>query len=402
VFTVLGLVVVAHTMHARRQLGVAVTAVIVASGVVLFDVVNPRIVAAGWLGIMLRALGTTPPAAVLVLEHGRPRREWLYTAEISHYLPPAPLATRAYQNAGSLLAAPDGDAPAAPLLFWSPGVEAEASITTALCGCWPATQTYTISDPAGLSHLYAARLDGVPWQPALPAALWSRSDCRDAVFRSPSCASLRAMAHAERARVAAQRGSAAEAVAAYEAALRLDPANVDAHRGLGFVLASQGQTAEAIVHYREAIRLAPEDPAAHNNLAIALEEAGQLEEATREYAETVRLAPGEPGPRLNLGVVLAGQGRLDDAIAQYETILRDRPGMPEAHASLADVLVRKQRLAEASAAYRDAAAGFAAAERFPEAVATAERGAQVARAAGDVALARELDDRLARYRAGRQ
>jgi tetratricopeptide (TPR) repeat protein len=401
VFTVLGLVIAARAVHARRQLATAVTAVIVASGVVIFDVVNPHIVAAGWLGIMLRSLGATPSEAVLVLEHGRPRREWLYAPEISRYLPRTPIATRAYQTAGSLLSRPDADAPAAPLLFWSPGLEREASITGTLCGCWPGAQMYTISDAAGLSQVYAARLDGVPWQPALPAGRWSRRDCPSEATRSPSCASLRAMAYAEQGRMAGQQGRAGDAVAAYEAALHLDPANVDAHRGLGFAFASQGRRADAITHYREAIRLAPSDPAVHNNLAIALEEAGELEEATDEYAETVRLAPGEPGPRLNLGAVLAGQGRLDEAIAQYAAILRDRPGMPEAQLALADALARQQKLADASVAYRDAANGFAAAGRYAEAAAVAERGAQAARAAGDLALARELDDRLARHRAGR-
>ena len=53
------------------------------------------------------------------------------------------------------------------------------------------------------------------------------------------------------------KGDPAGAKAAYEAALRIDPIDADAHGNLGLILTVEGRTAEAEVHLAEALRHNP-------------------------------------------------------------------------------------------------------------------------------------------------
>ncbi len=58
----------------------------------------------------------------------------------------------------------------------------------------------------------------------------------------------------------------AEAAAAYEALLALDPANAAAHAGLGYMLVFTGRPDEAAAHWREALRLQPDFPGLRERL----------------------------------------------------------------------------------------------------------------------------------------
>lgn len=453
VFTALGLIAM------RRRPGVAqvigLTAAIVLSGVAIFDVVNPRIVATSWQGLTLRAVASTPADDVMLLEHGPPPRWWMYVAEIAHYVPPTPLRTRPYLNAGSLLADPERDVPAAPVILWSPGLEEEQSIRQNLCGCWPDARVFTMHDRSGLSSGFAAGLRDAAWEPALPRDQWSVTGCSAASRAGISCEVLRALAHYNEAHVVADAGYIDEAIAHYREALRLAPDYVGARNELGLALASRGRPEEAIAEFREVLRLHPGAAAAHNGLAIALEGAGRLDEAIAEYREAVRLAPGEPRGRLNLAAAFTGHGRLDEAVAQYREVLRLAPDLPEAHLGLGHAFAQQGRARDAVVEYRAAlvarprwrpaalalawmlatsddralrnpaeavmlaeqatsdsgggdaavlrtlAVAYAAAGRFDQATATAERGLAVARAAGEDDLVRELGERITAYRAGR-
>jgi Flp pilus assembly protein TadD len=65
-----------------------------------------------------------------------------------------------------------------------------------------------------------------------------------------------------------------QAVAEYREAIRLDPANTDAHSGLGAVLLYLNDVDGAIVEWREAVRLDPTDSDAFSCLADALTRKG--------------------------------------------------------------------------------------------------------------------------------
>jgi protein O-mannosyl-transferase len=70
----------------------------------------------------------------------------------------------------------------------------------------------------------------------------------------------------------------------FEAALRLQPANSAAYRGLGLVAQRTGDLAQAIANYRRSIELQP-SPIAYLLLARALEKSGQTEAARAAESE---------------------------------------------------------------------------------------------------------------------
>ncbi len=73
-----------------------------------------------------------------------------------------------------------------------------------------------------------------------------------------------------------RQGEYDEAVAAYQAALRIDPTDSDTHNGLGNVYSDQGRLDDAIAVYREALRANPDYAPAHYNLACYHSIQGEL------------------------------------------------------------------------------------------------------------------------------
>jgi tetratricopeptide (TPR) repeat protein len=88
-----------------------------------------------------------------------------------------------------------------------------------------------------------------------------------------------------------------------------------------------GRLPEAIAEYQAALRLRPDYAEAHNGLASALARVpGRLPEAIAEYRAALRIQPDFAEAHFNLGNALAQTpARLPEAIAEYEAALRIRP-----------------------------------------------------------------------------
>jgi tetratricopeptide (TPR) repeat protein len=82
-----------------------------------------------------------------------------------------------------------------------------------------------------------------------------------------------------------------EAIAAYQAGLRIAPTNAEAQSGIGSALATIGKLDQAIPHFKESVRLRPDNPFTHYFLAKALAAKGKFDEAAPQYAEALRLKP---------------------------------------------------------------------------------------------------------------
>ena len=155
-----------------------------------------------------------------------------------------------------------------------------------------------------------------------------------------------------------------EALAEFEAAVRLKPDSADFHDNLGLALAaSQGRQQDAIAEYRTALRLDPNFHAAHLNLGLALmtlpgrqEDAiAEYRQAIAQYRKTLRSEPDLWEAHLNLGIALAQMpGRQADAIAEYRTALRIKPDSALVHFHLGNAFHVAGRLPEAIAEYRTA------------------------------------------------
>ena len=149
-----------------------------------------------------------------------------------------------------------------------------------------------------------------------------------------------------------------EAIAEYQAALRIEPDFAEAHTNLGNALAqTPGRLPEAIAEYQAARRIRPDLAAVHYNLANTLARmSGRLPEAIAEYQATLRIRPDDADAHDALANALAQTpGRLPEAIAEYQAALRIQPDRAEVHFNLANALVQTPgRLPEAIAEYQAA------------------------------------------------
>ncbi len=130
------------------------------------------------------------------------------------------------------------------------------------------------------------------------------------------------------------QGQAAEALASYQAALKLAPGHPQILLQLGNACAALGRHADAAKHFQASLHADPGQLAAHYNLGNALRELGQPEQAAGSYRAALRLNPQDADTHNNLGNVLREMGQLSDAIACYREALRLNPGLHHARMHL--------------------------------------------------------------------
>ena len=191
------------------------------------------------------------------------------------------------------------------------------------------------------------------------------------------------------------------------------------HFQLGRAYAAADRPEDALREYRTSLTLGGETAALHNNLANALVRVGRVDEAIRHYERVLERDPAHPSARANLDAVLRDPGLGAPAFAMHpasveaqlraarlewiggghraaiERLSRVVDAFPDAWNAANDLAwmlatspeptlrdpERAIRLAERSSAQLPGDAGaldtlaaaYAAADRFPEAVATARR-----------------------------
>ena len=131
-----------------------------------------------------------------------------------------------------------------------------------------------------------------------------------------------------------QAGKPAEACAAYDRALALQPIAPRTHNNLGVALAEQRLLDRALEHYNEALRLDPLYAEAAYNLGNVLRQLRRHAEAVVSYDRALALAPHWPQALLNRGLAFASMGRPALAAASYRAALAVNPDYPEAHNNL--------------------------------------------------------------------
>ena len=121
------------------------------------------------------------------------------------------------------------------------------------------------------------------------------------------------------------------AINAYDAALRLNPSNVDAYINRGNVKDDLGQYEAALFDYDAALRLNPSNADAYNNRGLAKSRRGQHDVAIADYDAALRLNPAYADAYNSRGVSKDKIGRSDEAIADYDAALRLNPNYVEAY-----------------------------------------------------------------------
>ena len=100
----------------------------------------------------------------------------------------------------------------------------------------------------------------------------------------------------------------AEAIAAMNKAVSLDPLSMFIRTGAGDAYYFAREYEKSVVHYRMSLELDPRFDGAHTDLARSLEALGRFDEARAEYEEGRRLSGGVAGPSFGLAhLEAAGQ-----------------------------------------------------------------------------------------------
>jgi len=174
-------------------------------------------------------------------------------------------------------------------------------------------------------------------------------------------------------------GAADRAVAAYRAALAVDPTSAPLQVNLGLALAARGDWAGAVAAYRRALSIDARQPLTEVNLGIALEQIGDINGALTAYNSAIQADPTHPLGYLNIGTQLLRNERATDARPWLEKALARDPGLASGHFQLALVLLQAQDLAGAERAVRRSLALDSAnteAQRLLEALREARGGAK--------------------------
>jgi len=100
----------------------------------------------------------------------------------------------------------------------------------------------------------------------------------------------------------------AEALAAYQRAIDIDPHHVDAQVNLGRILHEGGAPLAAETHYRAALEIEPDHAVAIFNLGVALEDLGSLTEAVKMYQKAIALDPDNYDAHYNLAGIYERRG----------------------------------------------------------------------------------------------
>ncbi|MGD1020934.1 MAG: tetratricopeptide repeat protein [Verrucomicrobiia bacterium] len=263
------------------------------------------------------------------------------------------------------------------------------------------------------------------------------------------------MAHNNLGSVFLKEGEASEAIGQFEQAVRIKPDYAEGHNNLGVALVRLGRIQEAVVQYEQALRIKPADAKAHYNLGVALAQTGRIEEAIIHYGKSLQIDPTSAEAHYSLANALLALGKVPEAVAHYQQALAINPKYAEAHSKFGAALIVVDKAYDARGQLEEAlrikpdlaeaqnnlawvlatlppaqggdpvravalaqracelsgnrapgdldtlAVAYAAAGQFSEAVATARKAIDLARAAGQPGLVKEIAARLELYRSGR-
>jgi tetratricopeptide (TPR) repeat protein len=265
---------------------------------------------------------------------------------------------------------------------------------------WEHTLAITPNNEMAHEHLADAYLDKQRIDDAITQAT-------AAVEGNPDSAD----AHATLGAALARKGEFDQAIGELESALRLNPKLARAHYNLANVWLQKGEVDRAIENYEIELQMYPQFVEAENNLASALLRKGNFSEAQQHLRAALQLDPNNAEAHNNLGIALSQTGQMAAAIAEWNKTLQIQPDNLEAQCNLAWIyatfpdssirdgsraVTHAERALGLSAQknariWRLAAAAYAEAGRFDEAIKAARNGAALAQAAGDTKLAETLE-----------
>ena len=264
----------------------------------------------------------------------------------------------------------------------------------------------------------------------LGVALWRAGRHEEALAaydRALSIAPDSAELHYDRVFSLRALGRNQEAESELDLVLHLAPEHAGAHHLKGEEALRRGDLGTAIVHLRNALTANNRVAATHHLLGVALLARGEIDEAAPSLQAAARLDPRlAPASRkafasasASRGLVRLADGDARGALMDLRAALAAHPDDALAANGLAWILATSSdaSLRDPPEAVRAAewavnarpddpglldtlGAAYAAAGRFADAIAAAERAEEIASAQGNTALSDRIRERLVSYRAG--
>ena len=215
-----------------------------------------------------------------------------------------------------------------------------------------------------------------------------------------------------------KQGRFDETISVCKKRLSIGKPAADIHFRLGMAYYSKGDKGRAIQSFKESLRLKPDAVPAHENLARLVMGLKNPDAAIRLLTEAIQINPNIALTHCNLALAYKSKGRTEEAIMHFREALQIKPGWEKPMAGLAWVLAThsdpkfrnpQEALSLALRAcelvyYEDPrfldtlAAAYAAAGRFKDAVATAEKAIQLTASGDNKQRHQTIRNRLDLYR----
>lgn len=190
-----------------------------------------------------------------------------------------------------------------------------------------------------------------------------------------------------------------------------------AYNGLGMAFLQMKDYTQAAKHCNKALYHNPDMVEARYNLGNTCYAQNKIDKAVEHYTKALDLDPNLIEAHYNLGNALVKQCKFDAAITHYKKAIQLRPDWPEPFNQLAmlKVLHKNEKVYNPEEAillaryackltnYKDGrllnilSLGYAAAERFSEAIETAQKALEIAESAGLEKLAAAIRVNLRSY-----
>lgn len=156
-----------------------------------------------------------------------------------------------------------------------------------------------------------------------------------------------ARAFAQKANRLWAEGKRAEALVAFEEAVRMDPSNPDAHYALGAAHFNDGRLSQAATSFEKASELRPRFVNAVRALAGVLEHLGREADASATFRKLARMIDDMIERRFFLAKALMLEGELDEAEKELQRAIAVAPDNSSARALLGALLSERGLFEEA-------------------------------------------------------
>lgn len=154
-------------------------------------------------------------------------------------------------------------------------------------------------------------------------------------------------AHIQRGAALEKAGRLEEAIREHEAALTVDPSEVQVQINLGSLYGRIGDGAKAKQHLEAAIKLSPGRSDAWYNYGVLLLHDQNAAEAERAFLRAVEINPHYAEAHNNLGAIYEQESRLDAAAKEFREAIADQPDFTLARFHLGRILVNQNKYDEA-------------------------------------------------------